>query len=311
MKKNERLISEMFYINQKKHFNLTDLMNEFAISKRTALRDITDLESLGAPIIVDKGRFGGYQIIKNNSLPPLYLNQNEWHSLFLVLQLFKHMEQSPFDSSYIQLKNKLLAIAPEQEYKINHQLEKMIIISTTQSISHVPFLTELFQHIFEENVIRIKYSRYDLSNRLIQPLQLGFKYGHWYLLAWDFDKDSFRHFRCDFITSLKMSEEQVSATSFDDLFNLYLLESQKNKPHTFKAKLKVEALDLFHSKKYQGVELIKEDNQYFIIGNYYENETAFIVNYLLSFGTFLTLEEPAHLVSILKQHLNSMLAHYD
>ena len=311
MKKDERLIAELIFINQKRQFNLNDLMTEFSISKRTALRDIADLENLGAPITVDKGRFGGYHLINTNSLPPLYLTQHEWHSLFLVLQIYKQMEQSPFNASYQHLKNKLLAIAPQEEYKINYQLEKMIVISTTQSISHVPFLTEIFQAIYEGLVSQINYSRYEESTRLIQPIQLAFKYGHWYLLAWDLDKENFRHFRCDFIKAVIVTEEKGLALSFDEIYELYLEKSQKNRPLTFKAHLKVEALDLFHSKKYPGVELVKENNQYYIMGQYYENEIPFIINYLIGFGTFLTLEEPFSLVNMMKQHLANLLKQYD
>lgn len=310
MKKNERLISELVYINQKKRFNLSNLMTEFSISKRTALRDIADLESLGAPITVDKGRFGGYHILNNNSLPPLYLNKEEWHSLFLALQLFKQIEQSPFDSSYIELKRKLLALAPQDEYKINHQLEEMVIISTTQNISHVPYLTELFQAIYEEQAIKIHYTRYEQTNRLIHPIQLGFKYGHWYLLAWDLDKDSFRHFRCDHITHLSKEVDNQRILSFDTLYKEYLRQRQQNRPLTFKAQLKAEALDLFHSKKYHGVELIKEQDNYYIIGHYHQNEIPFIINYLLSFGTFVTLESPSDLVQLLKKHLKNLLESY-
>ena len=46
MKKSERLNKELMFLNNKKSFNLIDLMNEFGISKRTALRDIQDLEEL-------------------------------------------------------------------------------------------------------------------------------------------------------------------------------------------------------------------------------------------------------------------------
>lgn len=311
MKKDERLISELYYINQKKHFNLADLMTEFSISKRTALRDISDLENLGAPITVDKGRFGGYHVIKNNSLPPLYLNQNEWHSLFLVLQLFKQMEQSPFKTSYEGIKNKLLTISPQEAYKMNHQLEKMVVIPTTQSLSHVPLLTELFQAIYEERVICIHYVRYELTNRLVQPIQLGFKYGHWYLLAWDLDKQGFRYFRCDYINALTTSDESGLSLPFDDLYALFIKESKKNRPLTFKARLNAEAIDLFHSKKYLGVDLIKEDECYFIIGAYNENERPFIISYLLQFGNLLKLEEPSELVQAFKQHLLSIYKHYD
>lgn len=311
MKKNERLIAELFYINQIKDFNLNDLMTEFSISKRTALRDISDLEALGAPIIVNKGRFGGYQVLQNNNLPPLYLNKQEWHSLFLALQLFKHMEQSPFSSSYQHLKTKLLAIAPQEEYKINEQLEKMVVISTTQTISSVPFLTELFQGIYEEQTLLITYTRYSEDKRNIRPIQLVFKYGHWYLLAWDLSKESFRYFRCDYISTITELLEEHTPLSFDILYERYLEENKQKKPLTFKAKLKAEALDLFHSKKYLGVDLMKEQDSYFIIGHYSKDEIPFMVNYLLSFGTSIQLLSPTSLINNVKKHILSILENYD
>lgn len=47
MKKVERLNQMLRFINQKQIFTLKDLMDEFQISKRTALRDITSLEEMG------------------------------------------------------------------------------------------------------------------------------------------------------------------------------------------------------------------------------------------------------------------------
>ena len=47
MKKSERLNQELLYLTDKKIFHLKELEEKFAISERTALRDITDLEQLG------------------------------------------------------------------------------------------------------------------------------------------------------------------------------------------------------------------------------------------------------------------------
>lgn len=55
MKKDERLIQEMIYINSKKNFNLNDLIGEFDISRSTALRNISSLEELGVPLYSEKG----------------------------------------------------------------------------------------------------------------------------------------------------------------------------------------------------------------------------------------------------------------
>lgn len=60
MKKDERLIQELLFINSRKRFNLRDLMERFAISKRTALRDIEALERIGVPLYSERGSHGGF-----------------------------------------------------------------------------------------------------------------------------------------------------------------------------------------------------------------------------------------------------------
>lgn len=57
MKKTERIQQELFFLNGKSQFNLKEVMDEFNISKRTALRDIQELERLGLPIYSEYGRW--------------------------------------------------------------------------------------------------------------------------------------------------------------------------------------------------------------------------------------------------------------
>ena len=67
--KSERLTQELLYLQGKATFHLADLMETFAISKRTAVRDVQSLEELGLPLVVEVGRYGGYQILKNQLTP--------------------------------------------------------------------------------------------------------------------------------------------------------------------------------------------------------------------------------------------------
>lgn len=80
MKKTERIQQEMFYINEKKVFHLKELMETFAISKSTALRDIQELEALGVPLYVENGRYGGYQVLQNTVLLQSFKINNQ-HSV--------------------------------------------------------------------------------------------------------------------------------------------------------------------------------------------------------------------------------------
>lgn len=83
MKKSERLNQMLRFINQKQQFTLQDLMQEFHISKRTALRDISSLEEIGAPIYAEYGRYGGYHLLNQMTLPPFLLTVKKFMRFIL------------------------------------------------------------------------------------------------------------------------------------------------------------------------------------------------------------------------------------
>lgn len=73
MNKSERLNDMIRYLNGREFFNLSDLMNQYDISKSTALRDISSLEQLGMPIYSEQGRHGRYGILKTDYYPLFFL----------------------------------------------------------------------------------------------------------------------------------------------------------------------------------------------------------------------------------------------
>lgn len=55
MKKSERLNQELIFLRDKYSFQLKELIAEFDISKRTALRDIQELEAMGPSLLYRTG----------------------------------------------------------------------------------------------------------------------------------------------------------------------------------------------------------------------------------------------------------------
>ncbi|GLF86206.1 MULTISPECIES: HTH domain-containing protein [Bacillus] len=86
MKKSERLNQELIFLSDKHSFQLKDLQSEFGISKRTALRDIEELESMGLAFYVENGRHGGYRLVNQSPLVPIYFNIEEVQAIFLLLK---------------------------------------------------------------------------------------------------------------------------------------------------------------------------------------------------------------------------------
>lgn len=73
MKKTERINDMLIFLNNKKSFNLSDLMERYSISKSTALRDVQSLEQIGMPIYSELGRNGKYEILASSILSPIFL----------------------------------------------------------------------------------------------------------------------------------------------------------------------------------------------------------------------------------------------
>ena len=94
--KSERMNQMLRYINQKQQFTLQDLMQEFQISKRTAIRDIASLEELGAPIYAEYGRYGGYRLLQQMQLPPYRLIRESFMPFILPCRPFGVTLTCPF-----------------------------------------------------------------------------------------------------------------------------------------------------------------------------------------------------------------------
>ena len=100
MEKSVRLNQELIYLSDKHEFQLKDLMREFDISRRTALRDVEALGQMGPAYYSETGKYGGYKIINQRLLPPVHFNSDEIHSIFFALSALQQLTSTPFEKSY-------------------------------------------------------------------------------------------------------------------------------------------------------------------------------------------------------------------
>jgi predicted DNA-binding transcriptional regulator YafY len=114
MKKVERINTIMRYINNRAHFTITEIMQEFNISRSTAIRDIREIETLGMPLVAEVGRDGGYFVMNNSVLPTVRFTDNEIKALFIAFMATRN-QQLPFLKSRQSLAEKLLGLISENQ----------------------------------------------------------------------------------------------------------------------------------------------------------------------------------------------------
>ena len=310
MKRAERLNQELIFLSSKKSFNLSDLINEFNISKRTALRDIQDLELMGLPFYVENGRNGGYKLINEKLLIPIHFDIGEITSIFFALKSLEALSTTPFEKSYPLLYKKLLATLPiEQKEKIL-KLLNVVKYHNIPSVNSTNFLTIILEGILNLKVLNILYAQHNKISKQILPYNLFYRNGVWFCYALDINNNMFGVYRCDYIEECIIDNNIEHSYTFEDLKKF--LASYEGKYHNieFKCILTKFGKELFLKKNYPNMRLEEIDNQSYMIGSFNKEELDYMVHYLIGLGDNVKIEYPELLKNTYIKKLKEILKSY-
>lgn len=149
MDKAERLVQELTYLNKYPYFNLKNLMTEFSISKRTALRDLSALEEMGLAIYSERGKYGGYRIISRDPLIPVTFTSNEIAAILFAIHALHLLSDNPF----------------QQSYPLYHNFD----------------LHRLLGAIINFKTVKLKTSQFGGQERCAQLRRLLYRNGNWFV----------------------------------------------------------------------------------------------------------------------------------
>lgn len=309
MSKSARLNQELIFLSSKKYFNLTDLMKEFNISKRTALRDIQTLETMGLSFYVENGRYGGYQLLKQNLLTPIYFDNAEITSIFFALKALNLLSSTPFEKSYPQIYQKLFAtLSKEQQQYINKLLEA-VDYHNIPPINSTPFLNMILDSILELRILNVQYNQYESLNKDLQFYNLFYRNGVWFANAYDIDKKIWGIYRCDCIENCVLSTNKNIISRRELKISLKNYE-ENYKNINFKCKINSFGKEIFLKNNYPNMQLKKIKNDYYIVGSFNKSELNYMVHYLIGFGKNIMVESPKLLKDSYLNELKKIIKTY-
>ena len=135
MRKSTRLNDMMIFLNDKSFFNLKDIMQEYGISKSTAIRDIQSLEEIGMPIFSETGRNGRYGILKNRLLSPIIFTVDEMYALYFAMLTLNAYESTPFHLSIGKLKKKFETCLSDELISNIHKMERTLSLEGASGLN--------------------------------------------------------------------------------------------------------------------------------------------------------------------------------
>lgn len=293
-----RLFEMLYLLMRGGTVRAQDLAQRFEVSVRTVYRDVDALSAAGFPVYAERGRNGGIRLAEGFVLSRSLLTPQEQTDVLAALQSLSAASY-PAEEAVL---TKLSALFRRQ------QTPWIDVDFSDWSEQHRDLFTLLRRAITEKRAVRFQYYSRDgsVSERTAEPLQLRFKSRAWYLTAWCRAAQDVRTFRLTRMQRL---------TVLDETFDRALPPETAQGPAfdiacTPTLRLHIDAcmtyrvLDEFEPAQ----RTLCEDGSYLVDAYFPLDE--WVVGYVLSFGPYAQVLEPAHLRSIVMQRAQKILEAY-
>ncbi|WP_159887711.1 helix-turn-helix transcriptional regulator [Paenibacillus puerhi] len=217
MKKVERINIIMRYINNRAHFTISEIMQEFNISRSTAIRDIREIEAMGMPLVAEVGRDGGYFVMNNSVLPTVRFTDNEIKALFIAFMATRNL-QLPYLKSRHSLAEKLLGLISQNQQDDLVLLNQILLFEGTNphnpdlldlsDLPH-PMLEQLIQILLEDRYLAVSVEEArEIKSYPIYLMRLYREKSAWQIEGFDLVEEKRRIIPVDNLTDVKPYPEK-------------------------------------------------------------------------------------------------------
>lgn len=202
----DRLLGITMELMTKKRVTATELASRFEVSVRTIYRDIELINQSGIPVASFSGTEGGFEIMDGFFLTKQHFSIDDFSVIYSLLKSADGAVSGPKFKSLI---NKLGTLQPAL---LNEGRQEKIIFEISASEREKEIIFSLMEAIDQSKRITLTYTNAfgQLSDRKLEPLNLLWERGAWYLDGYCLSRKDKRYFRVSRMTNLDVSEEIFS-----------------------------------------------------------------------------------------------------
>lgn len=296
MNRIDRLFGILLILQNQPRVRAQDLAERFEVSKRTVYRDITALSEMGVPIVSLPGE--GYELMEGFYLPPLIFTDDEAMALFLGAKLLIQQAAGALTLKAEQALAKLAVALPQETRQRVEALTGIIGFITLPDRFNLdePQLITLQQAIQQQQVIHLRYHSYtqnETTERDVEPHQLFYSDGTWYVTGYCRLRQGLRSFRLSRIEKL---------TVRPDTFTKHLVEEPEPEFVTVQIRFSEAVARWVRERQhyaFQQEEVLP--NQQSVIMTYHLGSVIEIVPWVLSWGAAAEVLSPQELREQLRQ----------
>ena len=235
MPKIDNMLAILWMLSSSEKITAKQISEKLEMNIRTVYRYIDTISTSGVPIISEPGHNGGYSLLNNFIVAPLFFDFEEQTSLFhaaVFAEEAGYYGGEALNRAISKLSN---YSNQEQETKINQHLTSLEVISRLSPLSMEPFLKEVEQAVADGYSVKILYYKSgekQSNDRLVDPYRIIYWNNKWYVIGFCHLRNDIRSFRVDRIESLKLTENKFNRPenfSARDFFTKNLLPAIEDK----------------------------------------------------------------------------------
>lgn len=281
-----RLFRIVYYLLDKGRATAPELAEHFEVSVRTIYRDIDTLSGAGIPIYTETGRNGGIYLMKGFVLDKAVLSDEEKQEILLAMQSLSITQNND------EIIRKLSAIF---DLNTDNWLEIDFSRWSAPHSDNKKF-EQLKSAVIHQKCVKITYasSYEEITERIIQPLKLLYKSMSWYLKAYCTLKQDYRIFKLTRIINIEVLSDGFSNKEFPEL-EITSKQTYKKIILRFPKEAAYRVYDEFDITQ---VEIQANGD---LIVSAEMPEDAWLIGYLLTFGTQADIIEPMYLKDVLAE----------
>jgi predicted DNA-binding transcriptional regulator YafY len=194
-----RLLTLLSLLQTQRDWSGAELAERLRVTTRTVRRDVERLRELGYPVHATQGT-AGYRLGAGASLPPLLLDDEEAIAVAVGLRTAAGGSVAGIEETSLRALTKLEQVLPSRlRHRVNTLHTATVRVGGTGPAVDPDALMAVAEACRRRERLRFDYEspRGGEAVRSVEPHSLVSFGRHWYLVAWDTDRDDWRTFRVD------------------------------------------------------------------------------------------------------------------
>jgi len=183
-----RLLELFIRVQTKPRFTAAELAEEFGVSRRTMLRDLSALSAMGVPLRSTPGPGGGYSLPRGGRRLSPSLTVDEALALIASYEaLLRSYPVHPFSTQSLSAVTKLRAALPKDVVAQLDRLRRHVLVGGPVREYEAPLLGELLSAALDRAHLKVTYDSIEsgITERVIFPYGLYASQGYWYCACFD------------------------------------------------------------------------------------------------------------------------------